>query len=105
MDMAGLVSTIRHSPYYAWNSLNKHGLVHLAGSLEAISESISVHTKHDEAKLSAEDSMVGLENVSRSHEIVKRHFYQYNVNALTKGTLETIKERLESEVVKALEFN
>ncbi|MBZ0331380.1 hypothetical protein KZO25_13760 [Halomonas sp. ANAO-440] len=105
MYMAALVSTIRHSPYYAWNSLNKHGLVQLAGSIEAISKSIAIHTGHDEAKLSAEYSMVGLEKVNRSHEVVKRHFYQYNVNALTKGTLEDIKERLEREVVKVLEFN
>ena len=103
--MAVLVSTIRHSPYYAWNSLSKHGLVQLAGSIEAISTSIAIHTGHNEAKLSAEYSMVGLEKVNRSHEVVKSHFYQYNVNALTKGTLKDLKERLESEVVKVLEFN
>lgn len=102
MYMAGLVSTLRHSPYYAWNSLNKHGLIQLAGSIEAISSDITVHTGHEDAKLSAEYSMVGLEKVNRSHEVVKKHFYQYNVNALTQGAHNILKERLENEVVKSL---
>ncbi|MFQ2385899.1 hypothetical protein [Aeromonas dhakensis] len=103
MYMAALVSALRHSPYYAWNSLNKHGLIQLAGSIEAISKDIAVHTGHEDAKLSAEYTMVGLDKVNRSHDIVKKHFYQYNVNALTKGAHKTIKERLEREVVKVLE--
>lgn len=105
MYMAGLVSTIRHSPYYAWNSLNQHGLIHLAGSIETISSAISVHTGHDEANLTVDYSVIALKNVNRSSDIVKKHFYQYNVNALTKASHKEIKERLENEVIKALYVN
>ncbi|EJN2875133.1 hypothetical protein NPT70_000386 [Salmonella enterica subsp. enterica serovar Goelzau] len=104
MYMAGLVSTLKHSPHYAWNSLNKQGIIQLAGSMEAISSAISLHTGHDGAKLSAEYSIVGLDNVNRSHEIVKRHFYLYNVNALTEDTNEKIKKKIENEVVKSLTY-
>lgn len=102
MYMAALVSTLRHSPYYAWNSLNKHGIIQIAGSIEAISTAISIHTGHDDAKLSAEYTMVGLESLNRSHEIVKNHFYQYNTCTLTEKDHEEIRERLESEVVNSL---
>ena len=102
MYMAGLVSILRHSPYYCWNSLNKHGLLQLTASIDVMSSGISTHCGHDEAKLSAEYLLVGLKKVTRSSDIVKRHFCQYNINALTDDTLQKIKIKLENEVTKAL---
>lgn len=104
MYMAGLVSLLRHSPYFAWNSSNKHGKIHLSASIEMISSNISVHTGHNGAKISAEYLIEGLNKLSRSNEIVKRHFLAYNVDALAVGYHDKIKERLENEVVKSLEL-
>ena len=46
-----------------------------------------------------------LEKVNRSHDIVKKHFYKYNVNALSKSAHEKLKGHLESEVIKVLEIS
>ncbi|HAV1351146.1 hypothetical protein [Vibrio parahaemolyticus] len=102
MYMAGLVSTLRHSPYFAWNAQNKHGLVQLAGSIEAISSAIKTHTGHDQAKQPAEYAMQYLSKVTRSYESVKLHFYQYNVDALTKGAHDEMTELVASQVAERL---
>lgn len=102
MYMAGLVSTLMYSPHYAWNSLNKHGLIQLAGSIESISSAISLHTRNSDAKLTAEYTVESLNKVNRSYEIVQRHFYQYNVNALTNDAHVKIKKLWEKEVTKSL---
>lgn len=102
MYMAALVSTLMHSPYYAWNSLNKQGRLHLAGSVDTISRAISTHTGHNDATISSEYSMVGLQSVNRSSEIVKKHFLNYNTSALTEDAHQKMREQLRSEVAKVL---
>jgi hypothetical protein len=102
MYMAGLVSKIKHSPYYAWNSLTTQGQVQLAASIDVISSHMSEHTGHDDAKISAEYAIVSLNSVNRSNKIVKKYFYQYNVNSLSTSTHEKMKQKLELEVAEQL---
>lgn len=105
MYMAALVSILRHSPYFAWNAQNKHGLVQLAGSIEAISSAIEIHTGHNEAKLSFEYSVQYLDRVTRSHEVVKSHYYQYNVNALTKRAHDEMTKLIANQVAEQLSLS
>ncbi|HHQ4530678.1 TPA: hypothetical protein ACSP1Y_004510 [Aeromonas hydrophila] len=102
MYMVGLVSTLRNSPFFAWNAQNKAGLLQLAASIEVISSAIEIHTGRSDAKLSVDYSIQYLGQVNRSHKAVKNFFYPYSTNALTNDTHDELAKKITNEVAEAL---
>ena len=85
--MGGLVSLLRFSPFFAWNTLTKEGLVHLAASIEAISSNIEYHTGNSDMKLSAEDIILWLPQQRKSNQRIINFLRSYCVDIFSSNRL------------------
>lgn len=102
MFMSALISSLRHSPYFAWNSLNKDGVVHLSASLDFISSAISFHSGSDEARLTAESAVEYIGTTKRDIQVVVKHFQVYQVAVLSKKIEEEARKQIALEVMQLI---